>query len=60
MKLTVERKIFNGVYKGNKWEFRLKNLKSGEYKGDLTGEDRKIGEINFKIIRGIVEKDMGL
>jgi len=60
LKLTVERKIFNGVYKGNKWEFRLKNLKSGEYKGDLTGEDRKIGEINFKIIRGIVEKDMGL
>lgn len=58
--LMVRSNRFGAQYKDGKWQFVLKNMKPGKYKGLLYANNRYIGEIEFELTRGISIDDMGL
>lgn len=60
--LRVSGKIFYGAStKGtNKWKIYITGLKAGEHLGILEYEDGYLGEVKFKLVKGLVEDDMGL
>lgn len=62
LSLRVSDKVFYGVpTKGaNKWNIFIKGLGPGEYKGKLEYEDGYLGEVEFKLVKGLVQDDLGL
>lgn len=58
--LIIRNLRFEGVYKDNKWEIALNNLKPGQYKGIILADNKKIGEVSFVLTKGMTENDMGL
>jgi len=45
---------------GLNWSFRLKDWKPGSYKGRLFCANQLVGEIEFEVVKGILEQDVGL
>jgi hypothetical protein len=45
---------------GFDWSFHLKDWRPGSYKGRLFCANRLIGEIDFEVVKGIMEQDFGL
>ncbi|MCL6557553.1 MAG: BREX-4 system phosphatase PglZ [Firmicutes bacterium] len=59
--LRVVGQVFLGVLEGvNKWVIWIKNLKAGKYRGRLEYEEGLLGEIEFELVKGLVEEDLGL
>ena len=45
---------------GLNWSFHLKDWRPGSYKGRLFCANWLVGEINFEVVKGIMEQDFGL
>lgn len=61
IELLVLDQRFPGQSEGGlEWSFLLKGLKAGKYVGKLYSQNRFAGEIDFEVVRGIEEDDLGL
>ncbi|MGI9862648.1 BREX-4 system phosphatase PglZ [Moorella naiadis] len=45
---------------GFTWSFNLEGWKTGKYTGELYSANRSFGEINFEVLKGILQDDLGL
>jgi hypothetical protein len=61
LRLHVKLLFFEGVQKSdNRWEFILTGLDAGHYQGRLECEHGFIKAIQFKLVKGIIQDDLGL
>jgi len=44
----------------SRWQVVLKDLKAGKYRGGVEYEGGFFGEVEFKVIKGLMEEDLGL
>jgi len=59
--LRVAGQVYPGTLESSqKWVFRIRDLKAGRYLGRLEYEGALVGEIEFELVRGLVEEDLGL
>lgn len=61
LELHLQQHVFRGQPKAKEvWVFVLRGLKAGKYRGVLHGHTGKLAEVEFLVLRGLVEEDLGL
>ncbi|HHY36027.1 MAG TPA: BREX-4 system phosphatase PglZ [Firmicutes bacterium] len=61
VQLQVAGQILPGESEsGLVWSFRVKGLKAGKYTGKLYTGNQFLGEVSFEVVKGIVQKDLGI
>ncbi|MDK2889136.1 MAG: hypothetical protein PWP72_2014 [Thermoanaerobacter sp.] len=59
--LRVAGQVFLGISRSaHIWMFEIKNLKAGKHRGMVEYEGGLLGEIEFELVRGLMEEDLGL
>jgi hypothetical protein len=57
---VFHRQFVGREVSGDAWEFTLTDLTPGRYRGKVEWEGGHAGQVEFEVIRGLAEKDLGV